>query len=100
MAQGFHINAYKFGSDAYQTESSEVYTENGTITIRVQDAVGNFTEQSFTIDNIDKIEPSISSVISSGYTPGSWSKNSVTLVITASDDIGGSGLCCNGSLQL
>jgi len=70
------------------TKSQEVtFNSNGSIIARVKDGTNIVTANTFTVDKIDTVSPTISSV--TGNTD-SWTKDK-TLVVTASDT-GGSGI--------
>ena len=63
-------------------------TANGTYTVYVRDKAGNVANKSITVNNIDKTLPTVN------ITPNTtnWTKDNVTLTITATDNEGGSGL--------
>ncbi len=79
---------YSFdGGESWIAENQKEYQYNDTnINIQVKDHVGNITtyDKEIKVDNIDKQGPTISKV---EKTPQSWTNTSVTIRVTASDDI-------------
>lgn len=69
----------------WQSEAEFNITANGTYTFYVKDAVGNISEINETsttkIEYIDKTAPTISV----SYNPKTWTNNSVTVTVTATD---------------
>lgn len=83
---GLANKAYSFdGGKTWQVDKSKTYSQNTSgIIVHVRDAVGNteiYTEE-INITNIDKTKPTITDVTGN---PRTWTRNDVTLAITASD---------------
>lgn len=79
--------AYSIDGSTFQESNEFTVTENATYTIYVQDSLGNVSTGSITVSNIDKDNPTISSVSES---PTGWTNENITLTVDASDS--GSGL--------
>ncbi len=79
---------YSFdGGESWIEENYKEYQYNDTnISIQVKDHVGNITtyDKEIIVDNIDKQGPTISNVET---TPQGWTNTSVTIKVTASDDV-------------
>ena len=73
---------YSFdGGKTWSDTDTKVFTKNQVVNIQVRDKVGNIYETSVTISKIDKILPTVDIT----GNPADWTKNDVTLTITASD---------------
>ena len=79
---------YSWDKTNWGTNTTKEVTVNGTYTVYVKDKVGNIASKSITVSNIDKTAPTIN-VTSNTI---NWTKDNVTLTITATDNEGGSGL--------
>lgn len=82
---GLHAQAYSIDSKTWQA-SNQFSLDNGSYTAYVRDALGNLSSKTFTVADIDKSAPTVSSV----SVPSAWSKTNKTVTVTASDV--GSGL--------
>ena len=79
---GLHSMPYSFdGGKTWSDTDTKVFTKNQVVNIQVRDKVGNIYETSVTISKIDKILPTVDIT----GNPADWTKNDVTLTITASD---------------
>ena len=79
---GLHSMPYSFdGGKTWSDIDTKVFTKNQVVNIQVRDKVGNIYETSVTISKIDKILPTVDIT----GNPADWTKNDVTLTITASD---------------
>ena len=79
---GLHSMPYSFdGGKTWSDTDTKVFTKNQVVNIQVRDKVGNIYETSVTISKIDKILPTVDVT----GNPADWTKNDVTLTITASD---------------
>ncbi|NCA99823.1 MAG: hypothetical protein EOM70_10650, partial [Clostridia bacterium] len=82
--------AYRFGTADWTALISQSYGVNGPYLISVRDAVGNMSQQTITISTIDTTAPTVS-VSTGSYRVGTWSREAVSLIASASDE-GGSGI--------
>lgn len=86
---GLNPTAYSYdGGSSWTNIPTTTVNANGVAVVRVRDAVGNWADVSFTVDKIDRVAPSISSVSTGAYT-GGWVSGDVTLTVNASDDASG-----------
>ena len=83
---GLHSTPYSFdGGKTWSDTDTKVFTKNQVVNIQVRDKVGNIYETSVTISKIDKTLPTVNVT----GNPADWTKNDVTLTITASDSESG-----------
>ncbi|MBE6403339.1 MAG: hypothetical protein E7039_06420, partial [Lentisphaerae bacterium] len=82
-----------YNGTEWVTGNKLTVSENGTYTFRVTDRVGNVIEQSVTVDNIDKVAPTLE--ISGN--PTEWTNQNVTLKAIVSD---GTVMFNNGTIWL
>ena len=77
-------SGYSFDDGAtWQTSSAKKFTANGTIKIKVKDAVGNVSAATtVAINRIDKTVPTITGVAGN---PTAWTNQDVTLTVTGAD---------------
>ena len=79
---GLHDTPYSFdGGKTWSASNTKVFTKNQVVNIQVRDKVGNIYETSVTISKIDKVLPTVNVT----GNPTAWTKDDVTLTITASD---------------
>lgn len=64
------------------TSASHIVTANGTYTFVIYDNVGNSTEKTITVTNIDKTAPTATFT----QTPTAWTNGNVTLNVTGATD--------------
>lgn len=85
------------GNTSSSSSPSQTVTSNGTYTFSIYDNVGNRTDKSITVTNIDKIDPTAT------VSQNAPSNGTVTLNLRNISDTGGSGLnhvlLPNGALQ-
>lgn len=70
----------------FSEDNTFIITENGTYTFYVKDAVGNIQTGEYTVGNIDRTLPEITSFV---VEDNSWTNGLVTLVATGYDDRSG-----------
>ncbi len=91
---GLDAKPYSFnGGVSWQSSNSEDFTSNGTVNIRIRDAVGNYTSRTVEIYTVDNIAPTIEEVkvtLIDSY--GGWAKTATIEVINAQDQDTLSGL--------
>ena len=82
---GLASEAYSFdGGTSWQAADNMTFTSNGTVNIKVRDALGNEESTSFVIGNIDTTAPVISEVVSDPL-QSVWTAGSVKLTVSATD---------------
>ncbi|MCM1365330.1 MAG: hypothetical protein NC215_10165, partial [Ruminococcus sp.] len=92
LADNAALKSYKIGSDAAVSISgtsktvTKTYSADSTVSVTVTDAAGNTATASKSFTNIDKIVPKITKVAGN---PTDWTKNDVTLTVTATDEESG-----------
>ena len=87
-SSGLDDKPYSWDKTNWGTSTTKEVTVNGTYKVYVKNKAGTIVEKSITISNIDKTLPTVNIIPS---TPN-WTKDNVTLTITATDNEGGSGL--------
>ena len=95
---GLAAEAYSFNDGAWTSNNTFTISENGTYKVKVRDAVGNVSEKSLTVSNIDKESPELSVEVQSvGETvlvgDSEWAKEK-DLIIKASDAKSGIASIC------
>jgi hypothetical protein len=87
VLSGLAAQAYSFDNgQTWQASNTKAFSQNvATINIKVKDNAGNIASSSASITNIDKTAPSIS--INGNTT--NWTKENVTITITATDNASG-----------
>ena len=85
---GLATEAYSFDNgQTWQKENTKTYTENTQgVIIKVRDAVGNIATQEIGTIKIDNQAPTIKSITGN---PTQWTKDKVTLTISAEDSLSG-----------
>ncbi len=82
---GTGVVAYSLDKNNWQTENTFDISENGTYTFYAKDAVGNISVgTAIIVDKIDKISPTFTVAAD----PNTWTSQSVTIKVTASDPLG------------
>ena len=85
LESGLADEAYSFdGGITWQSSKSKIFTENGTIKIKVRDKVGNITEKSdIILSRIDSTIPKTPTITATAggasYTSGAWINQDVLL---------------------
>ncbi len=86
---GTGVVAYSKDRTNWQAEATFNITENGTYTFYVKDAVGNVSEVTeisvVDVEHIDKTAPKISV----SYNPETWTKDTIEVTVTATDNESG-----------
>ena len=85
---GLDDKPYSWDGTNWGTSTTKEVTANGTFTAYVKDKAGNVANKSITVNNIDKTLPTVN------ITPSTtnWTKDNVTLTISANNAQGSSGL--------
>ena len=85
---GLDDKPYSWDGTNWGTSTTKEVTANGTYTAYVKDKAGNVANKSITVNNIDKTLPTVN------ITPSTtnWTKDNVTLTISANNAQGSSGL--------
>ena len=88
LKSGLADEAYSFNDEDWQSSNSKVFTENGSVTIKVRDKVGNEYKlpDDVIITTVDPTVITKSTITATAggeeYTSGSWTNKDVILVAT------------------
>jgi LPXTG-motif cell wall-anchored protein len=85
LGSGLNIaGAYSFdGGTTWTTSNSKTFSTNQTVSIKVKDNLDNISSQGISIDKIDNLAPSFTSIT---QTPTGWTANSVALTVNGATD--------------